>query len=143
MAVSAGPKIVQRLRRCGLGVLKFPGRQARGERREHHAGCFLYVDAGVAVDSVKNAFKEGASALRRQVSPWMPSFIIESAQQRRQLRSNVYSLILRKAVAQRMQRCQQNQIDPLAVMPAETVHDVIDPGLRLGYGSAEILEELA
>jgi hypothetical protein len=39
-----------------------------------------------------------------------------------------------------MQGRQQNQIDPLAVMPAETVHDVIDPGFCLGHGDAEILK---
>jgi hypothetical protein len=45
-----------------------------------------------------------------------------------------------KAVPQRMQGRQQNQIDPLAVMPAKTARDVIDPGLCLGYGDTEILK---
>jgi len=122
---------MQRLRRRGLGVLKLPGRQARGERSEHYARRLFYIDAGVTVDSIMNAFKEGASILRGKVSAWMPSFIIEPAQQWRQLRSNVYGLILRKAVTQCVQCCQQNQIDPLAVMPTETAHDVINPGLCL------------
>jgi len=39
-----------------------------------------------------------------------------------------------------MQGCQQNQIDPLAVMPAKTTCDVIHPSLCLGYGNAEILK---
>ena len=70
----------------------------------------------------------------------MPSLVIEPTQQWRQLRSDIDSLISRKAVTQPMQCCQQNQIDPLAVMPAETAHDVIDPGLCLRYGDAEILK---
>jgi hypothetical protein len=32
------------------------------------------------------------------------------------------------------------QIDPLAVMAAETAHDVIDPGLCLRHGDAEIFK---
>jgi len=39
-----------------------------------------------------------------------------------------------------MQRCQQNPIGPLAVMPAEAARDVIDPGFCLRYGDAEILK---
>ena len=140
IAKSAWPKIMQRLRRSGLGVLKFRGRQAGSERCEYRTRGFFRVDSWVAVDAIMNAFKEGASTLRRQMSAWMPSFIVEPTQQWRQLRSNVYGLILRKAVTQRMKRCQQNQIDPLAVMTAETAHDVIDPDLYLRYGGAEILK---
>jgi len=131
---------VQRLWRGGLGVLKFPGRQARGEHSEHSARRIFYIDAWVAVDSIMNAFKEGASTISCRVSAWMPSFIIEPAQQWRQLRSDIDSLIPRKAVTQRMQGCQQNQINPLAVVPAETAHDVIDPGLCLRDGDTEILK---
>jgi hypothetical protein len=72
---------MQRLRRRGLGVLEFPGRQARGERREHRAGGLLHVDSGVTVDPVKIALKKCASALCRELRAWMPSIIIESAQQ--------------------------------------------------------------
>src|ERR1035437_11188438 len=138
MAKSAWPKIVQRLWCGGLCVLKFARRQTRRKCGEHHASRFFYIDAGVAMDAIVNTLKEGASALRSQMSVWVPPFIIEPAQQWRQLCSNVDSLISRKAVTQRMQGCQQNQINPFAVMPAETVHDIIDPGLCLRHGDAEI-----
>ena len=140
MSKSAWPKTVQRLWRSGLGVLKFPGGQTRCKCGEYHASGFFYIDAGVAMDAIMNTLKKGASTLGCQVSAWMPSFIIEPAQQWWQLRSDVYCFISRKAVAQRMQGCQQNQIDPLAVMPAETAHDVIDPGLCLRHGDAEIFK---
>ena len=112
MSKSAWPKTVQRLWRGGLGVLKFPGGQTRCKGGEHHTSGFFYIDAGVAMDAIMNTLKKGASTLGCQVSAWMPSFIIEPAQQWWQLRSDVYCLISRKAVAQRMQGCQQNQIDP-------------------------------
>ena len=91
------------------------------------------------MDAIVNALKEGTSALRRQAGAWMPSLTIEPAQQWRQLHSDIYRLILRKAVTQPMQGRQQNQIDALAVMPAETAHDVIDPSLSLRHGDAEVL----
>jgi hypothetical protein len=81
MAESTWPKTVQRLRRSGLGVFKFRDRQACGERSEYCARRLFYVDAGVAMNSIMNAFKEGASTPRCKVSAWMPSFIIEPTQQ--------------------------------------------------------------
>jgi hypothetical protein len=140
MAKSAWPKIVQRLWRGGLGVLKFPRRQTRGKLGKHHASGFFYIDAGVAMDTIMDTLKKCAPTLGREVSAWMPSLIIKPTQQWRQLRSNVHSLVSRKAVTQRMQCCQQDQIHPLAVMPAQTARDVINPGLCLGYRGAEILK---
>src|SRR5512140_2457947 len=133
MARSAWPEIMQRLRRRGLGVLEFRRRQARCKRGEHRAGGIFDIDAGVAMDAIMNALKEGAAALRCQMGIRMPAFIVQPAQQYRQLRADIYGLVSRKNVAQRMHGCQQDQIDTLAVMPAETAHDVIDPGFCLGY----------
>ena len=132
--------MVQRLWRGGLGALEFARRQTCCECGEHRASGFFDVDGGGAMKAIMNTLKERASTFRCGVSARMPPFIIEPAQQWRQLRSDIYSLASREAVTQCMQGCQQNQINPFAVMPAETAHDVIDPGFCLGYSDAEILK---
>ena len=143
IAKSARPKTVQRLRRSGLGVLKFCRGQTRCKCGKHRASGFLYIDGGVAMHAIMNTLQKGASIIGHQVRVWMPSLVVETAQQRWQLRSDVYGLIPREAVAQRVQCRQQNQIGPLAVMPAKAVRDVIDPGLCLRYGGVEITNFLA
>src|SRR5512147_2597430 len=73
MARSAWPKIVKRLRRGGLGVLKFASRQTCRECGEHRASGILDIDGEVAMDAIVNPIKEGASAVCCQVGAWMPS----------------------------------------------------------------------
>ena len=76
--------------------------------------------------AVMNTREKGVSVLA-PASAGMPTFIIETAQKGRQVRSNMDCLVSPEAIPQRVQCCEQRQIDALAIMPRKASHEIIDP----------------
>jgi hypothetical protein len=128
---------VQRLRRGSLGVFEFPSRQARRQQRKNGARNLLGINAGVAVHAVLNARDECASASRPGSPRWMPSIIVQSTEQSRQLRANIHSFFLRQDVTKRMQGGKEGRVDPVPIVPPEALLKIVDPLLGGADGPLE------
>jgi hypothetical protein len=125
------------LRRSGLGVFEFPRRQPRCQQRKNGARNLFGIDAGVAMYAILNALDESASASRPASIGWVPAIIVQSTQQSRQLRANIHGLFLRQDITKRMQGGEKSGIDPLPIMPPETLLEIVDPFLGGADGPLE------
>src|SRR5215470_15995489 len=67
----------------------------------------------------------------------MPAVIVQPTQQRRQLRAKIHSLLSRQHVTKCMQGGKESRIDPIPVMPPETVLKIVDPFLGRTDGPLE------
>jgi hypothetical protein len=125
--ISAGPKAVQRFRCSSLCILELRFRQTRREECEYGVGDLVGVDPRIAVQAIVNSLQERAPALHRDASVRMPTLVVETAQQRRQLRAEIDRLVPRQRVPQSMQCREQSLTDPLSITPCEPLHQRIDP----------------
>jgi hypothetical protein len=88
----------------------------------------LSVNARITVQPLMNAIQEDVSFVQgHRTFFWMPSFVIEPAQQRGKFGPEIDRLVHREAIAQCMESCEKSQIDFASVPPAKTPLKVNNP----------------
>lgn len=136
---SARPECAQSFRRDGLRFLELGRRQTGRQKSEDGMGDFFGINGWIAMHAIMDTFQKDLAA--PYWAPfWMAAFIVKSAQERREIGSQIDRLLEGQAIAQRMQCGKQGQVHSVPVLPSEAPHQVAEPFLGCGNRSIEIFE---
>src|SRR5262245_3206056 len=99
------------------------------------------IDAVIALELLPDSAEEllPLANLRRLASR-VPAFVIKPADQHRELRPELRHLLHREPVAQRMQDGSQGQVGLLLLLPAQYLHQLVEPCVGLLYRRVKHVE---
>ena len=73
------------------------------------------------------------------MSAGVPVVVVKTAKQGQQLCSDIHRFVSRQTVTQGVQSRDQSEIAPLAIVPAKSAHELVDPVLGRAYRGVEIV----
>ena len=112
---------MERLGRTGYDILDLARRQTDRKQSENGAGDRFRVNTRIVIHGLVNACAKRLETLRGAVSAEVPAFIVEAAQYRGQLRTEIHDLVAWQRVAQSVQRTDQGGISLAAIMPTQAL----------------------
>ena len=98
--------------------------------RQYCLGDGLCVHRRITMHAFADALQKGVATPERTVFRQSPTFVIKPAKQDWLVISEQHRFMRGKAVAQRVQRGNEREIDLVPIAPAEAPRKVVDPFLR-------------
>ena len=130
---------MKRLQRGGHRILNPAWRKTRRKQSKDSASNGFGIYAWIAIHRFVNASAQRVEALRGPMHAGMPTFIIETAQQWRQLCAEIDHLVAWHHIAKSVERADQGGIGLVAIPPVQALRQIVDPALRFSDGAAEFL----
>ncbi len=137
-SLSGWPNGAERFGRSGDHILDLARRQAGRKQSENGAGDRFRINAWIAIHRFVKASAQRVEALRGPMHAGMPTFIIETAQQWRQLCAEIDNLVAWQRVAKSVQRANQSRLGFATIMPIQARRQIVDPRVRLRDGATEL-----